>query len=198
MTTGAIQAITWLSAAVFLMGFVIYLRHRFQVQAIKNILVEYITPSGHGYTQLVPEQGGSITVPPAQKGGKGRVFPLAETSTYQIAFPENYPRLFQTKIKKIAVRTDTLEPISNLTGIPTMEPEMFYDLMDEQAMSVAIAASRDIKELSERLEKQPKPSTLYIWLAIITVITLGCGFYMYNNLTGIQEGIDILRAGAGV
>ena len=203
MTSGAIQVITALSCAILIIGFLMYLKRNFQKKVIGALLCEFITPEGNGYERLYPVEHGVVELPlkEVQKGKKkGKTFLVDKLATFIVDYPENFPAFLQAKAKKAVFFEGSFIPVSIPKGkVSNMySPEFLYNLKNEMFSELAVAYSRDEKSLLEKLEKQPKPSTLYLWMAIITLAVLGLGFYLYMNLPEMLEILKALGAGAGV
>jgi len=203
MTGGAIQAITALSCLVFILFWLMWLKRSFQRRVIGQLLCEFITKEGNGYEVLYPVEHGTVEIPlkEVKKGRqKGKCFLVDRLATFIVDYPANWPGFLQAKAKKAVFFEGSLIPLSIPAGQAKniLSPEFLYNLKNEMFTEIAVATSRDLKTLQDQLEKQPKPSTLYIWLGVIILAIVGLGFYMYSNIGEIQEGIEVLRAAAGV
>jgi len=203
MSGGIIQIITALSCTVLILFYLMWLKRSFQRRVIGQLLCEFITKEGNGYEKLYPVEHGTVEIPlkDVKKGRqKGKTFLVDRLATYMVDYPANWPGFLQAKAKKAVFFEGSLMPLSipkeQAKGL--LSPEFLYNLKNEMFSELAVAYSRDQKALLEQLEKQPKPSTLYIWLGLILVAIAGLGFYMYSNIGAIQEGIEVLRAAAGV
>jgi len=193
-----------------------------EIITIEGNSYERLYPVGHGVVEIP-----LIVKKKGKRKQVGRTFLLKDLATFIADYPSNWPSFLQAKAKKAVFheacfipvsmgkpRADVLNP--KTSKMETADPD--YDpliLPDSEACSqfpsdilynIKNASDTEVLAMHSQIEaesigqsKQLKPSTgLILWFGLILVAIAGLGYYVYSNIEPIKEGIEVLRAAAGV
>jgi hypothetical protein len=189
-----------------------WIRRKIIQRASEKVLCEIITKDNNSYNILAPvnhalveSSGDGRNVISKKKdeikevqGRKPKMWPINENCTFRATYPENWPKMLQTSIQKVVLREDNLEPVSNITGIATVTPELIFNYKNEVFTELAVVYSRQIKEMQEALERQVNPKVVMYWLAGLTLAVVGVGYYVFTNLPAMMDTLNRIAAGMGV
>lgn len=159
-----------------------YMRWRNGKKSRDNILCEFATDEGTGYTEFHPVKEGILVINPTKKRA-GAEYPVGNVNTIIVDYPEHVPgflSFIQVKAKKSWFDEQTAEPVLNRSPMLMLSPQRLYN--KDRERYTGLAAGQSISEVKEREDKNKsggKSSGIsWGWIVILAVIFLAVAGYI--------------------
>jgi hypothetical protein len=195
LNTIALRLVVVMFFVIAIMGYFIYQKSKNQKKVIGKVWGEFITKEGNSYHRLIPIQpGGRIEIKP-RKDEKGKIFGLDAIGTYLADYPPGKWAFVQTKVKKAIFDEESMEPLSNRSGILTISPIRLFNLVNERFSSLGVAFSQDEAEKAALAGGKKKSggggNMMYIILALLGVGMGGLIYYVVTNLDKVKAAVGM-------
>ncbi|KKN41650.1 hypothetical protein LCGC14_0721250 [marine sediment metagenome] len=199
--------LTWISiiALILFMGLacVIWMEwERYQIRkaVVGKVLCEFITEIGTSYEELHPIIGNFVVVP--KKDSEGKVIKgetvkyfIGKEATNNVKYPSQGPLTFLAAVVKKAIFYEGhTEPAVKRGNKQIGTPALIANTMDEGFTALALAASKQIQELEDKLTQVINPMVLYVLIGISVAASGVAVYFVYQ----MYSSLEVIKAGIGV
>lgn len=189
----AVQIATVFGCLFFIFVALMVTRERLAKKAATHVKVKFINYDlGRGWFKLVPinVSDGTISLQTGKKEETEKTYPIG--GTYDVDYPESWPRILQVPIREMVVSTDTWVPLSEQDRDKALAPEFLTIIRNEHFTE---QTSRRVHEEAVAEGHIRKPGTKINWTVVLVLILLVLvgviGYWLIENGPKIMAGLGV-------
>lgn len=186
-----VRIITVLALVIVFVGYLIYMKWRYQRQAEDGVLCLIRNKAGRWRWKLTKLVGGFVDFPPAKDGMPGPTMAVDSDSAPDIDFPPGKWGFLQTTIPCVVLDEESWEPLSNVSGRPVLPSRLLGVMRHEVWTGQSVRYSHEVeKKETEGEKKKGFTMSTVLWI-VLGLAVIGGFVFMWREMQSYKAAAGI-------